>query len=98
MTADRPLDEHGRKVLRGKRYYPETLVFRGRTYYPRQPSRIVMGEDSWIPDQSHLRFCYGDEPGTIIVACPDDPQILFPPAEVWFTDPTLFQRVDMGLT
>ena len=72
-----------RKPLTGKRRYAESFQYQGVTYGPLKPSRFIVGEDSWIPDEQHLRVYGHLYTGTVTVCAPYDPQILFPSPEKW---------------
>lgn len=77
-----------------KKWHPTLLELRDGFYAPRNPdgSRIWIGPDSWLQDVSSLRLSRVSST-EVIVSCPDDPQIMFPPPEVWMkVDPQKCKR------
>lgn len=59
------------------------LVHKGEVYVPKDPpSKFTVGPGTWFEDEGHLsvKSPKGDE---ITVYAPEDPQIMFPPAETW---------------
>lgn len=63
---------------------PKHVIFEGNVYVPKEPTQFWCGKGTWHHDEDSFVVRKGqDFPEAVIVACLDDPQIVFPPAERW---------------
>jgi hypothetical protein len=60
-----------------------TIRYRGFLFIPKSgASKFTVGPDAWLKDEGDLEVFWKGE-DEILVKAPNDPQILFPPAEIW---------------